>query len=60
VRPHNVIRRTVDDFLERLFDGESLPLMRYLIRDRGITPQEIEELRKLLDQGEDESHESAQ
>jgi predicted transcriptional regulator len=59
VRPRTVIGETIDDFVERLFDGEALPLMRYLIHDRGITRQEIDELRKLLNQGEDEDDEPA-
>jgi len=58
VQPNKVIRQTVDDFLDRLFDGEALPLVRYLIRDRGVTPEEIEELRRLLAQWEAEQDES--
>jgi BlaI family transcriptional regulator, penicillinase repressor len=58
VRPTQVIRQTVDDFLDRLFDGETLPLVRYLIRDRGVTQEEIDELRRLLDQWEDKPDDS--
>lgn len=58
VQPNQVIRQTIDDFLDRLFDGEALPLVRYLIRDRGVTPEEIEEVRTLLAQWEAEKDES--
>jgi len=50
IRPGQVIRETVDDFLQRLFDGASLPLIQHLIHDRGITAEEIQGLREMLDQ----------
>ena len=59
VRPSQVIRETVDDLMNRLFDGEALPLLRHLIQDRGIGSDEIEALRAMLTQWEaehDESH----
>ena len=59
-RPSTVIRQTVDDFLNRLFDGDALPLMRHLIRDRGIRKEEIDQLRSMLRQLEDEQDESSQ
>ena len=58
VRPQTVIRRTVDDFLDWVFDGEALPLMRYLIEDRGVNADEIRELREILGQLEAPSDES--
>lgn len=55
VKARTVIRETVDDLLDRLFDGETLPLMRHLIEQRGIGPGELAELRELLDSlGEDQ------
>ena len=48
-RPRTVIRETVNDLVERLFGGETMPLVRHLIEDRGIDDQEIAELRKLID-----------
>jgi len=54
IRPSQVIRETVDDFMHRLFDGEAIPLMRHLINDRGITPEEISAIRKLLTEHEAE------
>lgn len=47
-----VIRDTVNDLVDRLFGGDSLPLVRHLIEDRGMTPKEIHELKVLLDQYE--------
>ena len=49
VKPRTVIRETIDDLVERLFGGETLPLMRHLIEDRGIDEHEIVALRALLD-----------
>ena len=48
VQPKTVIRETVDDLIDRLFAGETLPLMRHLIEDRGINEDEIAEMRALL------------
>ncbi len=48
VRPRQVIKETVDDLMERLFDGEMIPLMRHLIHDRDIQPEQIQELRRML------------
>ncbi|QDT50516.1 Penicillinase repressor [Symmachiella dynata] len=49
VKPQTVIRESVSDFVSRLFDGESLPLVRHLIEERGISNDDIDELRSLLD-----------
>ncbi|QDT49251.1 Penicillinase repressor [Symmachiella dynata] len=52
VRPRQVIRETVDDFLQRLFDGATLPLVQHLISERDISANEIQELREMLDRWE--------
>jgi BlaI family transcriptional regulator, penicillinase repressor len=49
-----VVRQTVDDLLDRLFDGEPLALWQHLIQDRGITAEETRQLRQLLAQWEAE------
>lgn len=49
VQPRKVIGETVDDLIERLFGGETLPLMRHLIEDRGMSDRDLAELRKLID-----------
>jgi len=52
VQSRTVIRETIDDLVERLFAGETLPLMRHLIEDRGISDTDLAELRALLDRWE--------
>lgn len=49
-KPRTVIRETVDDLVQRLFGGETMPLVRHLIEDRGIDSDEVKELRNLLNQ----------
>ena len=55
-RPRTVIRETVDDLVERLFGGETMPLVRHLIEERGIGAKDIAELRKLVDALDDSDH----
>lgn len=52
VRATTVTRQLVNDFLDRLFDGEALPLVQCLIQEKGFSPDEIRQLRALLDQHE--------
>ncbi len=49
-RPAQVVRDVLDDFLNRLYDGETLPLFQQLIHDRGLSDEEIDELQKMLNQ----------
>jgi BlaI family penicillinase repressor len=49
VRPEQVVREVIDDFVHRLFGGESIPLFQHLINDRGLNHAEIEQLRAMLD-----------
>ena len=51
-RPKQVIRDTVRDFLNRLFNGEPLPLVEHLIRDQGLEKDQISQLRTLLNEME--------
>jgi len=60
VQPSTVIRATVDDLVQRLFGGEALPLMQHLIEDRGISGNDLAELRQLLDRLQEQSDESSQ
>jgi BlaI family penicillinase repressor len=55
IRPGQVISEVMDDFLNRLFDGQVLALFQHLVNDRGLSDTEIRQLRELLDQLEDES-----
>jgi len=49
VKPRTVIRQTVDDLVDRLFGGETLPLVQHLIEERGLSDQDLRQLRDLLD-----------
>ena len=57
-RPRTVIRETVDDLVQRLFGGETMPLVRHLIEDRQIDADDISELKKLVEQLESSSNSS--
>ena len=52
VEPRRVVREVIDDFVERLFGGESLPLFQHLIHDRGLSAAELRQLRAMLDDWE--------
>jgi BlaI family penicillinase repressor len=49
VRREAVVKRTVLDFLDRLFGGDPRPLMQFLAREGRVDAQDIEELKKLID-----------
>ncbi len=49
VRPKQVIREATDDFVNTLFGGESLPLLRHLISDRKMSESDIEEIESMLE-----------
>ncbi|MFH1918334.1 MAG: BlaI/MecI/CopY family transcriptional regulator [Planctomycetota bacterium] len=50
VAADRVIGEVVGDFLNRVFDGEAIPLFQHLIHDRGLTPEEINHLQETLDE----------
>ena len=43
-----VIGDMVRDFIDRVFNGSAEPLLVHLIEDRGLTPEELEEIRRLI------------
>jgi len=49
VKREAVVKRTVLDFLDRLFGGDPRPLMHFLAEEGRIDAKDIEELRKLID-----------
>jgi BlaI family penicillinase repressor len=49
VKREAVVKRTVLDFLDRLFGGDPRPLMQFLAREGRIDTEDIEELKKLID-----------
>ena len=50
VERDHVIRRSVGDFLDRLFGGDAIPLMHYLAAHGKISTEDIEELKKLVEE----------
>lgn len=50
-----VVRETVDDLVERLFDGQPLALWQHLIEERQITAEETRALRQMLTEWEAEN-----
>ena len=53
VQPSRVIGDTVEEFVGRLFGGEPLPLIRHLLSEADMSPEQVSELRKLLDQAKE-------
>ena len=49
VKSEDVIKRSVSDFLERLFGGDPLPLMQYLAEHGKIDAGDMEDLKKLVE-----------
>jgi len=47
VKSENVIKRSVNDFLDRLFGGDPVPLMQYLAEHGKIDADDIEKLKRL-------------
>lgn len=54
VRPLQVVRETVADFVSRLFDGDALPLVEHLIADHQLSNTDIARLRTMLNDLETE------
>ena len=49
VRREDVVRRTVHDFLNRLFAGEAGPLVQFLAEDGLLGPEEVKRLKEIID-----------
>jgi len=47
----DVIKRTVGDFVQRLFGGDPVPLMLHLAEGSGLSEEEVRRLKKLIDKG---------
>ena len=50
VQPKSVMREVLEDFVDRVFDGDAIPLLQHLIRDRGLSDDEIDQLQQALDE----------
>jgi BlaI family penicillinase repressor len=49
VKREAVVKRTVLDFLDRLFGGDPRPLMHFLAQEGRIDAEDLEQLKKLID-----------
>lgn len=49
IEPRRVLREVVDDFVDRVFDGETVPLVQQLIEDGALSDDEIDQLQRALD-----------
>ena len=47
-------RQMVDDLLERVFGGSAMKLVMHALSGRKATPEELAQIRKLLDNIEEE------
>ena len=48
VKPDEVIKRTVGDFVDRLFGGDPLPMLLHLADHSDLRAEDIERLKKLI------------
>ncbi len=47
VKREHVLKRTVGDFLDRLFGGDPMPLMQYLAEHGKVNSDDLERLKRL-------------
>ncbi len=47
-----VVRSMVREFIDRVFNGSAQPLLVHLVEDRRLSPQELEELERLIREAE--------
>jgi BlaI family penicillinase repressor len=52
VEREHVIKRSVNEFLERLFGGDPLPLMEHLAEHGRIRAEDLERLKRLVEEEE--------
>jgi len=50
VRPSQVVRNLVDDFVNRIFGGQPFPLVQQLLEQQELTDDQIDRLQDLLKQ----------
>ena len=49
VKRQDVVRRTVQEFLDRVFGGEAGPLVQFLAEDGLLGPEEVQRLKEIID-----------
>lgn len=47
--PNTVIKNTVHELVDLLFEGDAVPMMRHLIEDAELTDEDVKSLKKMLD-----------
>ena len=52
VRRADCVKQASRSFLDRVFGGESAPLLAHFLRSSSLSPDEISQLRKILDEQE--------
>lgn len=55
IQPKHVMCQLMDDFFDRVLDGEVIPLFQHLIESRGLTDDEIDHLQEHLDELKDQT-----
>ena len=55
IRPKKVIRETVDDLMQLLFDGKPMPMVRHLVNDRKLSSEDLIELKRIIKEFESKS-----
>ena len=53
VKPEKVHGQTIDEMLRKIFSGQSLPIFRHLIQERGLSEEELQQLRSMIDEAEE-------
>lgn len=49
-----VIRAMVREFVNRVFNGSAQPLLVHLVKDRRLSPADLEKMARTLEEGSDE------
>lgn len=55
IQRRSYVREESASFLERVFGGETAPMLVHFVRNTRLTAEEIEELRRILDEKEPKS-----
>ncbi|MEM7559572.1 MAG: BlaI/MecI/CopY family transcriptional regulator [Planctomycetota bacterium] len=50
IRRSQLARETIDDFVQRIFDGDILPMFKHMVSGREVSSEEIEDLMKIVEE----------
>jgi predicted transcriptional regulator len=56
VRPRQVVRQMVEEFVNRMFGGQPFPLVQHLLEQPGLSEEELDRLQDLLRQLKGREH----